>query len=134
VVKQSTKAESMKTFRDIKTVITILIALIATASTAHAQTYFGSANTVLTCQTYLQTKDTDPEIGGAYDLWAFGYVSGLNVTNYHIKKVDLLNSQTKPDLLRFIKTFCSDSSASSKLLKDAVDSYWDRLSNPKPVE
>ncbi len=123
----------MKILRDIKTIISILIALVMTASAAYAQTYFAT-DTPVTCETYLHTKDMDPEIAGAYDLWAFGYVSGLNVSNYHTKKVDLLNSQTRPDLLKFVKVYCSDASASKKTLKEAVDKYWDSLSNPKQDE
>jgi len=123
----------MKIFRDIKAIIILVIAPIATTSAAYAQTYFASDTTV-TCETYLHTKDSDPEISGAYDLWAFGYVSGLNVSNYYLKKVDLLSNHTRPEILRFIKTYCSDESASKKTLKEAVEKYWDTLSGPRQVE
>ncbi len=120
----------MNILRDIKTIITIMIALVMTASAAYAQTFFGT-DTMITCQTYLHTKDTDPEIAGAYDLWALGYVSGLNVSNYHTKKVDLLNTHSRSDVLIYIKAFClGDKSASKKSLKEAVDKYWDTVSNP----
>jgi|GEM_PF-5095014 len=120
----------MKILRDMPPIIPILIALVMTISAADAQTYFAS-DTPVTCETYLHMKDMDPEISGAYDLWAFGYVSGLNVSNYHTKKGDLLSSQTRSDLLKSIKAYCSDASAAKKTLKDAVDKYWDTLSNPK---
>ena len=123
----------MKILRGIKAIIILVIAPIVPTSAAYAQTYFASDTTV-TCETYLHTKDSDPEISGAYDLWAFGYMSGLNVSNYHLKKVDLLSNHTRPDILRFIKTYCSVESASKKTLKEVVDKYWDTLSSPKQDE
>jgi hypothetical protein len=118
----------MKILRGIKTILTLLIALIL-ASPAYAQTYFSSADAIVTCEKYLQMKETDPDIAGAHDLWVFGYVSGLNTANYHTRKVDLLYTQTRPDVLAFIKLFCSDDSSAKKTLKEAADKYWEQLSN-----
>jgi len=110
---------------------TIMLALVLAASSAYAQIYFGT-DKIITCKTYLDTIDTDPDIARAYNQWALGYVSGLNVTNFHTNKVDLLATHSKSDLLATIKAFClGDASASKKSLKEAVDYYWDTLSIPK---
>jgi hypothetical protein len=118
----------MKIRRGIKMMFIILIALILPASATYAQTYFSSTDTLVTCQKYLYMKESAPDIAGAYDLWVFGYVSGLNISNYHTKKVDLLSAQTTSDLLRAIKAFCSVEPTSKKTLKEAVDNYWGALS------
>jgi len=121
----------MKRLRTINMAFTIMLAVVMAASSAYAQTYLTTDNNI-TCGAYLDTIDADPDIARAYNQWAFGYVSGLNASNFHINKVDLLVTQSKSDLLVIIKAFClGDESASKKSLKEAVDYYWGTLSNPK---
>jgi hypothetical protein len=122
----------MKRLRTIKMPFTIIIlAVVMAASTAYGQTYLGADNNI-TCKMYLDTIDADPDIARAYNQWAFGYVSGLNASNFHTNKVDLLDTHTKSDLLVIIKAFClGDESALKKSLKEAVDYFWGTLSNPK---
>jgi len=121
----------MKRLRIITMAFTIILAVVMAASSAYAQTYLGADNNI-TCKMYLDTIDADPDIARAYNQWAFGYVSGLNSSNFRTNKVDLLATHTKSDLLVIIKAFClGDESALKKSLKEAVDYFWGTLSDAK---
>jgi|CXWL01.1.fsa_nt_gi hypothetical protein len=104
--------------------LTFALAMMLTGSiSAGAQTYLGSGGT--SCREYMSYVSTQTPVAQGMELWALGYVSGLNMASYATIKIDRLIKEKSNAIVGFARGYCSANP--EKTLSNALNEYWFQL-------
>lgn len=108
---------------NLRSAVPLTFLLLLSCDCIAGGTYLGAGGA--TCAYWAQQRQQDPKIALMVDLWLLGYVSGLNFAMYVEHQIDLLEHESRENVIRFVEGYCA--SNQNGTMNNAANAYWDHL-------